>query len=62
MTIKHDPPLVLIADDQIPTTVMLERVFEYEGYQVKSVYDGLAAVEAAHSLLPDLILLDVNMP
>ncbi|MBC7870066.1 MAG: response regulator [Chitinophagaceae bacterium] len=62
MSIKHDPPLVLIADDQIPTTVMLERVFEYEGYQVKSVYDGLAAVEAAHTLLPDLILLDVNMP
>ncbi|MDX1995808.1 MAG: response regulator [bacterium] len=62
MTVKQDPPLVLIADDQIPTTVMLERVFEYEGYRVKSVYDGLAAVDAAQSLIPDLILLDVNMP
>lgn len=62
MTIKHDPPLVLIADDQIPTTVMLERVFQYEGYQVKSVYDGIAAIETTQSLMPDLLLLDVNMP
>lgn len=62
MTIKHDPPLVLIADDQIPTTVMLERVFQYEGYQVKSVYDGIAAIETAQSLMPDLLLLDINMP
>lgn len=62
MTAKHDPPLILVADDQKPTAVMLERVFEYEGYQVKSVYDGLAAVQAAQTLLPDLILLDINMP
>ncbi len=62
MVKKHDPPLILIADDVMPTTVMLERVFEYEGYQVKSVYDGNAAIEAAQRLLPDLILLDINMP
>jgi signal transduction histidine kinase len=62
MTIKNDPPLVLIADDQIPTTVMLERIFEHEGYQVKSVYDGIEAMDAAQKLLPDLILLDINMP
>lgn len=62
MTIKHDPPLVLIADDQVPTTVLLERVFEHEGYQIKSVYDGITAVDAAKNMQPDLILLDVNMP
>lgn len=62
MTVKHDPPLVLIADDQVPTTILLERVFEHEGYQVKSVYDGISAVEAAQTLFPDIILLDVQMP
>lgn len=61
-TMQEIPPLVLIADDQVPTTVMLERVFEYEGYRVKSVYDGVTAIEAAQDVLPDLILLDVNMP
>lgn len=62
MTDKHSPPLILVADDQMPTAVMLERVFEYEGYQVECVYDGIAAMDAAKSMLPDLILLDINMP
>lgn len=62
MTMKHTPPLVLIADDQIPTTVMLEHLFKNEGYQAKSVYDGTEAFEFAQRNLPDLILLDINMP
>lgn len=61
-TKHHDPPLILVADDVMPTTVMLERVFEYEGYKVKSVYDGISAIQTAQQLLPDLILLDINMP
>lgn len=59
---NHNPPLVLVADDQPSATLMLQRVFEYEGYQVTSVHDGIAAFESAHALLPDLILLDINMP
>lgn len=56
------PPVVLVADDQPSATLMLQRVFEYEGYQVVSVHDGLTALESATSILPDLILLDINMP
>ncbi len=55
-------PLVLVADDEAHTTVMLARIFEREGYQVQSVHDGQAALDAAQKLLPDLILLDVQMP
>lgn len=55
-------PVVLVADDQPSATLMLQRVFEYEGYQVVSVHDGLTALETATSILPDLILLDINMP
>ena len=62
MSEKHLAPLILIADDQKPTTVMLERVFEYEGYRAHSVYDGISAIDAAQTMLPDLILLDINMP
>lgn len=60
--IDRSKPLVLVADDQVPTTVMLERVFDYEGFDVKSVHDGIAALETARELLPDLILLDIQMP
>jgi len=62
MASKREKQLILVADDVLPTTVMLERVFEFEGYDVQSVYDGISAIESAKTLLPDLILLDVNMP
>lgn len=62
MVIKHDPPLVLVADDEVNTTIMLQRIFEREGYQVETVNDGLAALRAAQERVPDLILLDIRMP
>ncbi|NWF69682.1 MAG: response regulator [Chloroflexi bacterium] len=55
-------PLVLVVDDQIPATVMLQRLFEHHGYRVKCAYDGPAALKSARELIPDLILLDVLMP
>lgn len=62
MAEKHDPPLVLVADDEVHTTLMLERIFEREGYQVECANDGLTALNLAQRLLPDLILLDIQMP
>src|SRR5215217_1503639 len=62
MVVKHSPPLVLVADDEVNTTIMLQRIFEREGYQVERVNDGIAALAAAQQLLPDLILLDIRMP
>lgn len=55
-------PLVLVADDEINTTIMLQHIFERDGYRVERVNDGFAAIEAAKSILPDLILLDIRMP
>ncbi|MEM6527053.1 MAG: response regulator [Chloroflexota bacterium] len=62
MKIKHDPPLVLVADDEVSAATMLRHVFEREGYQVEIAHDGLAAVELAKNLLPDLVILDIMMP
>lgn len=62
MSERRNTPLVLVADDEIHTTVMLARIFEREGYQVQSANDGIAALDLAQKLLPDLILLDIQMP
>jgi signal transduction histidine kinase/CheY-like chemotaxis protein len=59
---KRIAPLVLVADDESNTTIMLQRIFEREGYAVHIVNDGLSALEAARAMLPDLILLDIRMP
>jgi signal transduction histidine kinase/ActR/RegA family two-component response regulator len=55
-------PLVLVADDHPNTTILLQYVFEREGFQVAKATDGAEALRAARELLPDLILLDVMMP
>ena len=55
-------PLVLVADDEVNTTIMLQHIFERDGYQVVRVNDGFSAVETAKNILPDLILLDIRMP
>ncbi len=59
---KHNPPLVLVADDEVHTTLMLTRIFEREGYQVTTAHDGVTALDFARQLKPDLILLDIQMP
>ena len=59
---KHTPPMVLVVDDEIAAATMLKHVFEREGYQVELAATGVKALELAHNQLPDLILLDIQMP
>ena len=37
-------------------------MLELMGNQIQKVHDGLAAVEAAESFRPDIILLDIGLP
>jgi two-component system, OmpR family, alkaline phosphatase synthesis response regulator PhoP len=53
---------ILIADDQPDNLVLLTRYLEAEGYNYIQAKDGVEALEKLRSELPDLILLDVNMP
>lgn len=55
-------PLILIVDDEFSTIIMLQYIFEREGYQVAYVTDGLEAAPTAAELLPELILLDILLP
>ena len=58
----RQPALILIVDDNEANRDILARRLEANGYALAMAADGEEAVERAHSLLPDLILLDVMMP
>jgi DNA-binding response OmpR family regulator len=53
---------VLIADDEPNIVMSLQFLMEYEGYEVRTVADGEAALRALREFRPDLVLLDVMMP
>lgn len=53
---------LLIAEDDKALGLFLKRGFEMEGHRVRVVEDGAAAVEAFREELPDLTILDLNLP
>jgi adenylate cyclase len=58
----HDPPRILIVDDNATNRDILAVRLATHGYDLHHAADGLEALAAAQKLLPDLILLDVMMP
>jgi two-component system NtrC family sensor kinase len=53
---------ILIADDQPDNLRLLSRYLENEGYDYIQAKDGEETLEKVRSEMPDLVLLDVNMP
>jgi len=53
---------ILVVDDVVANLRLLEAKLAAEYYEVQAVDDGPRALEAAHSWMPDLVLLDVMMP
>lgn len=57
-----EPLRVLIVDDNKDAAEMLTTLLQLSGHDVHAVHDGAAAVQAAASLTPDVILLDIGLP
>jgi CheY-like chemotaxis protein len=55
-------PKILVADDQPENVILLSRYLGNEGYSCITASDGNRALEVTRTEMPDLILLDVNMP
>jgi DNA-binding response OmpR family regulator len=53
---------LLIAEDDKALGLFLSRGLEADGHHVRVAHDGAAAVEAFRQELPDLTILDLNMP
>ncbi len=55
-------PRVLLADDHQPIRIRAAQVLARDYDIVGSVADGQATIDAAASLHPDVIVLDISMP
>jgi PAS domain S-box-containing protein len=53
---------VLVVDDNEDGADSIATLLRLDGHRTHTVYDGLAAVEAAEHLRPDIVLLDVGLP
>ena len=53
---------VLVADDDADIRDLVAFKLEQAGFDVRAVDNGLAALESARSVPPDLVVLDVMMP
>jgi DNA-binding response OmpR family regulator len=53
---------ILVVDDEESIHILYREEFEEEGYEVKSVLNGKEALKVFEEELPDLVILDINMP
>lgn len=53
---------ILIVDDIADNLRVLSRTLDEKGYKIRCAKDGATALKAAAKVIPDLILLDINMP
>lgn len=53
---------ILIVDDAALVRLYYRRILEGAGYQVEEALNGLEALERLLKTLPDVVIVDVNMP
>lgn len=53
---------ILIVEDDRKTSHIIQVYLQKDGYRVATAYDGKDALEQAHKIRPDLIILDLMLP
>jgi len=56
------PVTILYVEDNFENRVLIRRVLESEGYQMTEASTADAAFKQIEEQIPDLILMDINMP
>src|ERR1044071_4826207 len=54
--------LILVVDDSADNVAMISLALQQQGYRVVTANNGEDAVSVATSVLPNLILMDINLP
>ena len=55
-------PTVMIVDDSLTVRKITSRLLAREGYQVMTAKDGMDALEQLVAIIPDVLLVDIEMP
>lgn len=55
-------PTVMVVDDSLTVRKITSRLLEREGYQVVLAKDGVDALEKLLDIVPDVMLVDIEMP
>ena len=58
----NDKPIILVVDDEPDILEFIEYNLKKEGFQVATASNGKQAIEEAHRVKPQLIILDIMMP
>ena len=56
------PRQILYIEDNPDNRTLIRRVLQSEGYTVREAPDGPIGLRMAAELLPDLVLMDINLP
>lgn len=59
---KRAVPLVMVVDDSVTMRKVTGRVLERHNFEVATAKDGIDALERMAERVPDLMLLDIEMP
>jgi two-component system, cell cycle response regulator DivK len=57
-----DATTILYIEDNIDNRTLVRRVLQIEGYRVMEAESGFKAFEILRSEIPDLVLMDINLP
>jgi DNA-binding response OmpR family regulator len=52
----------MIIDDEETFLKLVKNILEPEGFEVSTAYEGREGIEKMRKNLPDLLLLDINLP
>ncbi len=53
---------ILLVEDNEDNRIIYSTVLRHVGYDVVEAHDGAQAISLAHSVRPDLILMDISLP
>jgi two-component system, cell cycle response regulator DivK len=56
------PKKILVVEDNEANRILMRQILKYYGYEVLEATDGVSGLEMARKFMPDLILLDLQMP